>query len=537
MNNIRVKALIGIAAMIALCLGANYLYNLRHVELVTNAYSKPLKKAVEQENPTEAINPETFEIIGDFETSLPLVIIDLPEGEPPIYMQKTESGDFAAIPGIEPYVNGYFTLINTGGINSPSDAPEVTTNIAIKRRGNTSMLYAKAQWGMKFLTESGQYSDIDLLGMGKEHEWILNGSLADKSMLRNYLAYSIASEFMPYVPETHFCEVLTRENGKLIYQGVFLLGENIKQGKNRIDIEKSSSKRAANSYIIRRDRFDEDGVMLESFGRKNGYSKKYLGVIYPSKKDLTDDTFNYIEEDINSIEKVLYSNDDNIFYTYSEVIDVDSFVDYFLLNEFFISYDAGENSTYAYKTLGKKLSMGPVWDFDGTMDNYYIEPAEPKDLAFEVKPWFDMLCTDEAFIQKLINRYAELRSSTFSEQHINEKIDEIMDHLGGARQREWLRWGSWYTTVTDFPPIGLKDYIREDGVILHRNATNLDDELYRIKTVLHDHGEAIPTALIGLRDTAKRDSGINRWKNWLLLLTLFAFLIPSIYVVLEKERK
>ena len=531
----RLKALLIIAVMIGLCLGANFLYNLKHEEQITNSYTKPLKKAVKQDNPTESIDPETFAVNDKFETSLPLVILDLPEGEPPIYMRKTETGDYALIEGVEQYVDGQFILINTGGINRPTDEPEVSTEMTIKRRGNSSMMYEKAQWSIKFLTEFGQFRDIDILGMGEEHEWILNGSLADKSMLRNYLAYSIASEFMPYVPEEEFCEVLIRENGQLRYQGIYLLGENIKHGSDRINLEKFNSNRVANSYIIRRDRFDEEGIMLDTYGRLNGYNKKYIGVIYPSKNDITPDVFHYIEDDVNSIEEILYSKEDKVFYTYPEVIDVNSFVDYFLLNEFFLSYDAGENSTYAYKEFGGKLSMGPVWDFDGTMDNYVIEPAEPKNLAFEVKPWFDMLCTDKVFVQKLIDRYAELRNTSFSDQHINEKIIEITEHLGGAKDREWLRWGSWYTSVSTAPPIGLQDYRREDGVILHRNATNLDDELYRIKTVLHDHAEAMPTALIALRDTATRNSGLGRWKTWLLFGALCIFVIPSILIVYSKK--
>ena len=535
MRNFRVRALLVIAIMIALCLGANFLYNLQHEELITNSYSKPLKKAVKQENPTNGINPETFEVTEGFETSLPLVIIDFPEGEPPIYMQKTETGDYALIEGIEQYVDGQFTLINTGGINTPNDEPELSTNIVIKRRGNSSMMYEKAQWSVKFVTESGQYRDLDVLGMGEEHEWILNGSLADKSMLRNYLAYSIASEFMPYVPEEYYCEVLIRDRGVLKYQGVYLLGENIKYGEDRINLEKFNSNRVSNSYVIRRDRFDEEGTMLDTFGRLNGYDKKYIGVIYPSKKDITQDMFDYIEDDVNKVEEILYSNNDKVFYSYPDVIDVNSFVDYFLLNEFFLSYDAGENSTYAYKDIGGKLTMGPVWDFDGTMDNFVIEPAEPKNLAFEVKPWFDMLCTDKVYCQKLIDRYAELRNTSFSDQHINEKIIEITEHLGGASDREWLRWGSWYTSISTQPPIGLHDYVREDGVILHRNAETLDDELYRIKTVLHDHAEAMPTALIALRDTATRNSGLGRWKTWLLFGALCIFTVPSIIIVYSKK--
>ena len=50
-------------------------------------------------------------------------------------------------------------------------------------------------------------------------------------------------------------------------------------------------------------------------------------------------------------------------------LDMDSFVDFFIINEFFASYDAGQHSTYMYKSAEGKLTMGPYWDFDGAMDN------------------------------------------------------------------------------------------------------------------------------------------------------------------------
>ena len=70
---------------------------------------------------------------------------------------------------------------------------------------------------------------------------------------------------------------------------------------------------------------------------------------------------------------MLYSQDEALFKTYDRYIDVDSFVDYFLLNEFFGNYDAGNHSTYMYKESGGKLHIGPVWDFDQAMNNYFAD--------------------------------------------------------------------------------------------------------------------------------------------------------------------
>ena len=239
----------------------------------------------------------------------------------------------------------------------------------------------------------------------------------------------------------------------------------------------------------------------------------------------------YAQEDINAIEQVIYSDDPDVFATYPDVIDVDSFVDYFLFNEFFISYDSGNYSTYCYKDLGGKLTMGPVWDYDGTMDNYKKEAVDTDALAFQTKPWFDRLCSDQAFIEKLEKRYIALRRGALSEDHVIGKIDEIVAHLGGAQERDWYRWGHWYTTENKYSLLAEET---EDGEVLIRNATTYQDEIYRIKVALREHGDYIPAALQELEKSTEVTTGFESWMGWLLLLTFGVLFIPATYVGMRK---
>ena len=48
---------------------------------------------------------------------------------------------------------------------------------------------------------------------------------------------------------------------------------------------------------------------------------------------------------------------------------MDNWVDYFIINEFAMNYDAGNLSTYVYKELGGKLQLA-AWDFNNGFDNY-----------------------------------------------------------------------------------------------------------------------------------------------------------------------
>lgn len=526
----RAVAALSIVLMLVICVAASLFYGARHFQQTTNSYAEPLPKAPDEADPLEHIG-EDFVVDSSFTSHLPIVILDMNGEEPPISTQLVGSR-FVAIEGVEPYIGGTISLLNNEQeLNQLNDDPVFVSHMRIKRRGNSSMLYEKAQYMVKLETESGQNNDVNVLGMGYEHEWILNGSMFDKSMIRNYLCYSIASEVLPYTPDSKFCEVLIKKGGSYYYQGVYLLMESISQGPDRVNITDYSSGEPFNSYLLRRDRFEEGVNILDTYGQRNGYSSEFIELLYPSQWVVTEEMTAYVESDLNKIEQVLYSTDDAVFSTYAKYIDVDSFVDYFLVNEFFGSYDAGNFSTYIYKDVGGKLCMGPVWDFDGTIDNYNAEPLDVNYLAFYTKPWFQQLCQDLNFVKALEQRYAELRRSTFSWDHINGKIDEIIAYLGGAQEREWARWGHWYCTENLY---SLHDYVTDDGAVLYRNAVRFEDEIYRLKSALYGHGNAIPGALEVLEVSCTTDTGASSWSAWLLLLAAAVFFIPAYYVGCRK---
>ena len=247
--------------------------------------------------------------------------------------------------------------------NSIKDKPTQKSDILIRLRGNTSISFPKKQYLIKTIDKDGSKNKIDILGMGVDSEWVLNISYIDKTLLRNYMALNIAGEIMPYTPDVRYCEVVMKNGDKYTYEGVYLLMENVQQGKERVNISDYDNKFIKSSYLLRRDRFQEDGIILDNYGTKNKLSYGYLEVKYPRKKNITEETVDYITNDINKFEECIYSNDINKFYKYRDYIDIESFIDYFIINEFFANYDAGNHSTYIYKEMDPRL----VWDQFGIL--------------------------------------------------------------------------------------------------------------------------------------------------------------------------
>ena len=409
-----------------------------------------------------------------FESHLPVVVLNT-DGQQIQSKLDTEGN---------PEINIQVQIIdNENDVNAIGDAPAVDTVSTIRYRGNSSLYYDKKQYALEFINEDGTDYETEVMGMSAGSEWVLNGTFLDKSHIRNYIAYNIAGEIMDYSPNIRFCEVFIYDGSEYTYQGLYTMIESVKQAASRVDITKYDEEKVETSYIIRRDRFSEDEVMLYNYGTDNGLTSEWLGVKYPPASKLTEESYQYIEDDISNIEKILYSDDYETFMTYPNYIDVDSFVDYFVINEFFGNYDAGLHSTYAYKDLTGKLKMGPVWDYDGAMDNATPWELNVDATAFQTASWFDALIKDEEFCRQVVKRYKELRESYFSDEYIDSYIDEIVDYLGSAIDRDYLVWGYVFDMDT------LVNEENEFGVVNNRNVETYEEEIDRIKMALHEHAE------------------------------------------------
>ena len=168
------------------------------------------------------------------------------------------------------------------------------------------------------------------------------------------------------------------------------------------------------------------------------------------------------------------------------------------------------------------------------MDNNKYEIVQLDTLAFQTKPWFDMLCTDSDFIRKLEDRYIELRNGPLGEEKILNKIDNIVLYLGDSIKRDWERWDLNDTQYSvGGSQISLYDIEGEEGV-LYRNSTYYEEEIYRIKNSIINHGRNMAKLIGKLEISATRDTGAAHYTDWILLVVLFAMLIPAVFVAYKK---
>ncbi len=393
---------------------------------------------------------------------------------------------------------------SSGSANRLSDTPAIVSQAEIRYRGHSSRLFEKKSYAISFTeTDRTTKRNLNVLGMGEDDDWVLNGPYLDKALIRNYITMNIAAQFMPFVPDLRFCELFI--NGE--YQGLYLLMESVKVGDDRVNLTESDQRSVATSYLVKRDWDDIIDPSNVSDFLDVTYNGAGVGVqiVYPTERDLTDEQRSWIESDLNSIEKKLYSYDyDTSEYGYWTTLDVDSFVDYLILNELTLNRDAGAYSTYMYKDVRGKLSIGPIWDFNNAYNNYMEADFSEAGFVICDNPMFYMLTKDERFVEQVIQRYRELRVSFLSDEAVLNYIDETLEYIEPAVERNYEVWG--YSFFADGLPLTQK--VTPDD----RNPSSFEEAVDDLKQAFLDRGEWMDAYIENLRQFS-HESAVKQYNH------------------------
>ena len=378
--------------------------------------------------------------------------IDLLEFSPlPIIKIKTQGQAIVDDPRI---VADMFIINNgSGQMNHIDDFPnEYAGKISIEIRGSSSQSFPKKSYGLETQTDSGENRNVSILGMPRENDWILHGPFSDKSLIRNALTFRIANRFTFYAPRTELCELVIDS----IYQGVYVFMEKIKRDNDRVDIARmdqddNQGDSLTGGYIFKLDKSTGSGG-----GGWSGYFDDYFQYEYPDAEDITLPQRNYLRQHITRFEEVLASRNfldpDS---GYRRFIDVNSFLDFIIMNEIGKNVDGYRLSTFIHKerdSRGGKIRMGPIWDFNLAFGNAnYCTGPEPEGWVLNfntfcpqdgwtINRWWDRLLSDQWFTNQLIRRWTELRQSTLSNDSLLWEFERLVDNLDEPQQRNFQKW-------------------------------------------------------------------------------------------------
>lgn len=378
----------------------------------------------------------------------------------------------------------------SGQLNQVSANPSISTIAGIEFRGSTSQAdfiflpgYVKKPYGIEIWTDTTGVTakKMSLVQMPEESDWVLNASYNDRSFMRDFLAQMIAGRLGVLNSKTKFIELIINDE----YRGVYLLMEKIKQGKNRVPISdlyptENAGDDVTGGYLLKIDK--SSGSPSANF--KSNYTSGILGtqkcefqIEYPKYGIITQQQFIYIRDYIQTWERKLMTEDMNDSKaSFREMMDMPSFVNYFILNETVRNVDGYRLSSYLYKdkeSLGGKIKMGPAWDFNiafgnadylnGWMTNGFVYKAMENDGgkndAWQVPFWWNKLVQDASFRKAVATRWKEVRKTFLNTNSLFASIDSAQVVLKEPLIRNFQKfplmgrkiWPNYYvgSTLTD----------------------------------------------------------------------------------------
>jgi hypothetical protein len=376
----------------------------------------------------------------------------------PIVVINTDNG--VEIPD-EPKVAGTMKIIFRGtGIRNyltdQNNAAFLNYNgrIKIEIRGSSSQAMPKKQYGFTTLeADLTTNSNVSLLGMPEENDWILNGMVFDPALMRDYLSYNLSRQIGQYASRTAYCEVVI--NG--VYKGLYVLQEKIKADENRVDVTKieiwdNTQPEVTGGYITKADKTTGGDpvawTMLSWFGSSVAYIHDM-----PKPENVTPEQNDYIHSQFLKLETTAYNGDASISYGFPSVIDMPSFIDYMIINELGSNADAYTYSAYFHKDRNAKLRAGPVWDMDLTYGNdlflWGYDRSKTDVWQFSTgdndgsRFWKDLF-TNSVFRCYLTKRWNELiqPGQPLNQASINEFIDQTVTLTAEAVARDYAAWGT-----------------------------------------------------------------------------------------------
>ena len=349
-----------------------------------------------------------------------------------------------------------------GQINNVTDPGNIYSGkVGIEIRGRYSASLPQKPYGFETRDDAGNNLNVPILGMPEENDWILTANYNDKTFLRNYLAFELFRKMGHYAPRTVYCEVVV--NGQ--YQGIYLLGEKIKQDKNRVDIAKlnpdeNSGDDLTGGYIFVNDYYSTSDSWLSKYSPLNKSGADVYFVYYdPEPDDLTTIQKTYLKDFVDSFERILYTV--LVLRTartgYRAYLDVNSFVDYFIIGELSRNVDAYKKSRFYFKdkdSNGGLIHSGPPWDYDWawkdiTENCIHFNQTDGSGWAYRVNDcnnwpvppsWEIRLMQDDEFANQIHDRYFLLRKTLLSETNLNHVIDSVAVLLNEAQERHYQKW-------------------------------------------------------------------------------------------------
>ena len=385
-------------------------------------------------------------------------------------------------------------------------SPSFVGRGGLRIRGSSTRNQAKPSLALETWDERDEDRDVELLGMPAESDWVLYAPYtSDPTLIRNAFAYALSNAVGRYAVRTRFVELfLSAERRTLTpddYSGVYVLMEKIKRGDDRVSVSSlppsaDREPEISGGYILKIDRPDPGDVGFQAGGLD-------LKHVYPKEEEVSAAQARWLQLHFGRVGPVLdgpeFADPER---GYRRFLDVGSWIDFHILNEFAKNPDGFVLSTFLSKERGERVRMGPIWDFDLTYG-----PADGDRRASDPEGWsqvyrahwYRRLFEDPTFEAEYRARWWALREGAFAVSSLHALVDRLAGEVADAQGRNFLRWGE-----SAPGPEGWEGRLALLKRWLAERASWIDTQLLGVPEFSHPGGAITPPLLLSIRHPTDR---------------------------------
>ncbi|MDR1784984.1 MAG: CotH kinase family protein [Spirochaetaceae bacterium] len=354
------------------------------------------------DKPAGYVDPATLN------TGLPIVRIDTAEGR--------------NITSRKDYLPAEITI--TDAVHHEYD---LTAAAEVRGRGNATWVhFAKKPYRIKFDKKQKLFNIDD-----KAKSWVLLACAGDETLIRDTLAFELGRRFgLPFT--NHYVPVELVLNGE--YRGSYLLTEQMQTGAGRVDIDEDAG------WLVELDNgFDEEPKFRTNL-------IPFPVMIKTPETILNGVSDNFVKQDMNNFIGALFADSfpDN---GYRDLINMDTFVDYIMIQEFMKNSDFWSlRSVYMYKDAGGPICMGPLWDFENTLKDSPDErrPDSGEDYTQLGELLWGRFFEDPLFRARYKERWATHHSAITEMAEMDGFIDDMKTKLSQSYRTDYYLWHGTY---------------------------------------------------------------------------------------------
>ncbi len=335
----------------------------------------------------------------------------------PVVFVTTDGGRTPESKGMA--VDAVFSVRGGGGYGDMSPH-----SCSLRGRGNTSWRWEKKPYRVEFRDR------VPVLGMPSHGHWVLLAGFQDRTMMRNLVAMRVSSlTSLRWTPRCVPVELVL--NGRHV--GNYLLTEQVEVDPCRVDV-------SSEGFLLELDfHFDNERQWMDPHGLSRYSVGIPFAVRYPAPDELSAEAFESVKQYVAAAADALYSegfaNPDS---GYARWLDVDSFVDYWLVFEILGNPElSNPGSVFMHKDAGGKLVAGPCWDFDCCLRKLGTDVQDLAGILNRYGIWYMRLFRDPAFGQRVRERFFELLPALES---VPDYIEQCRQLLAASAELNFAMW-------------------------------------------------------------------------------------------------